>query len=326
MQVRFWGVRGSLPSPAVTGDLEARLLQVLAHLAHEKSPPDLTDADATLQWIRTLPEGLRVFSGGNTPCVEMRTDAGDIFILDAGTGIRALGHALMKEEFGKGQGHAHVFFSHYHWDHLQGWPFFPPLYIGGNRFDMYARHEKLKEHLKKQQMAPFFPPAAWDDSQAEFSYHQLALEPIELCEGRVKVSSITLDHPSRAYAYKFEADGQIFIYASDGAYHDFDEDALRPYLEFYKDADLLIFDAQFTLNETLDEKRTWGHSSAVMGVEIACQAHVKRLALFHHDPSASEEQLLYWLQVAKDYSLAMNAPHAHDCQVFLAREGDNIEL
>ena len=325
MKVRFWGVRGSLPSPDVTGDLEARLVQVLARLADEKSPPDLQDAEATLKWIRTLPAPLRVVSGGNTPCVEMRTAAGDIFIMDAGSGIRALGHALINENFGTGQGHAHIFFSHYHWDHLQGWPFFPPIYVPGNRFDLYARHDKLKEHLKKQQTAPFFPPAAWDDAKASFAYHQLTPEPFELCEGRVKISSIALDHPSRAYAYKFETDDQIFIYASDGAYHDLDEDAIRPYVEFFKGADLLIFDAQFTLSESY-EKRTWGHSSAVIGVEIACQAAVKRLALFHHDPAATEEQLEHWLHVAQQYSAAMPSSSSTHCQVIMAREGETIEL
>jgi phosphoribosyl 1,2-cyclic phosphodiesterase len=326
MQVRFWGVRGSIPAPAVTSDLEARLVQVLGCLADEPAPPDLKNADATLEWIRTLPAPLRILTGGNTPCVEMRTADGDLFILDAGSGIRPLGQSLLSEEFGQGKGQAHVFFSHYHWDHLQGWPFFPPLYVPGNRFDLYARHEKLKEHLKKQQAAPFFPPAAWSDSKAEFVYHQLTPDTIELCEGRVKVSSITLDHPSRAYAYKFEADGQIFIYASDGAYHDLDEDALRPYIEFYKNADLLIFDAQFSLSESLDEKRTWGHSSAVMGVEIACQAGVKRLALFHHDPAATEDGLNYWLGVAQEYSASMTASGNEPCHVLLACEGESLQL
>ena len=226
MQVRFWGVRGSLPSPDTTGELEARLLEIIARLGQEKAPPDLQDAAAVRGWIQSLPAPLRTITGGNTPCVEMRTANGDLFIVDAGTGLRPFGNELMAGDFGQGQGHAHVFFSHYHWDHLQGLPFFRPIYIRGNRFDLYARHEKLEEHLRHQQQAPFFPPASWDDIQAELNYHQLDAEPIELCEGRVRVSSIALDHPSRAYAYRFETDGKVFIYASDGAYHDLDEDAI----------------------------------------------------------------------------------------------------
>ena len=326
MQVRFWGVRGSLPSPDTTGELEARLLEIIARLGQEKSPPDLHDAAAVRGWLQTLPAPLRTITGGNTPCVEMRTANGDLFIVDAGSGIRPFGNELMAGDFGQGQGHAHVFFSHYHWDHLQGLPFFRPIYIRGNRFDLYARHEKLEEHLRHQQQAPFFPPASWDDISAELSYHQLDAEPIELCEGRVRVSSIALDHPSRAYAYRFETDGKVFIYASDGAYHDLDEDAIRPYISFFKGADLLIFDAQFTLSESY-EKRTWGHSSAVIGVELACQAAVKRLALFHHDPAATENQLDHLLNVAQQYVEVMPvAPGAERCQVLIAREGETIEL
>ena len=326
MQVRFWGVRGSLPSPATTDEWEARLLEVLARLGQEPSPPDLQNAEAVQNWLQTLPAPLRVLSGGNTPCVEMRTAAGDLFIIDAGTGLRLLGNDLMDADFGQGQGHAHVFFSHYHWDHLQGWPFFRPVYVSGNRFDLYARHEKLEEHLRHQQQAPYFPPAAWDEMCAALDYHQLDAEPFELCEGRVRVSSIALDHPSRAYAYRFETDDHIFIYASDGAYLDLDEDAIRPYIAFFKNADLLIFDAQFTLSESY-EKRTWGHSSAVIGVELACRAGVKRLALFHHDPGASEDQLDHLLNVAQQYVTVMpNHPNVQPCQVLIAREGETIQL
>jgi phosphoribosyl 1,2-cyclic phosphodiesterase len=326
MQVRFWGVRGSLPSPATTGDLEACLLAVLARLGEETSPPNLAEPQAVRAWLQTLPAPLHILTGGNTTCVEMRTNAGDLFIIDAGSGIRGLGNQLMAEAFGQGAGHAHIFFSHYHWDHLQGWPFFRPVYKPGNRFDLYARHEDLHGHLRQQQQAPFFPPAAWDDMRADLHFHQLGPEPFHLCEGRVKISSIALDHPSRAYAYRFEADGHAFVFASDGAYHDLDEDAIRPYIEFYRDADLLLFDAQFTLSESY-EKRTWGHSSAVIGVELACQAAVKRLALCHHDPNAGEDQLDHMLTVAQQYVTVLPVqPGAEPCQVMLAREGETIQL
>jgi phosphoribosyl 1,2-cyclic phosphodiesterase len=324
MQVRFWGVRGSLPAPATTAGLRSCLLGTLQQFARDENRPSPDDAVAMEQWLDALPAPLRSLAGGNTPCVEMRTDSGDLFIMDAGTGIRGLGLQLVTEAFGNGRGHAHVFFSHYHWDHLQGWPFFSPIYLKGNRFDLYARHEKLKEHLKHQQQAPYFPPAAWDDIKSEINYHQLGPEPVVLCGGRVKVSSISLDHPSGSFAYRFEADGKVFIYASDGAYNDLDEDTIRPYLEFYRDADLLIFDAQFTYSETY-EKRTWGHSSAVVGVELANQSNTKRLALFHHDPNTSEEQLDHLVNVARDYVIGLGGVDA-TCEVLVAREGDVIHL
>ncbi len=148
-------------------------------------------------------------------------------------------------------------------------------------------------------------------------------EPLVLCDGRVRVTTIELDHPSRAWAYRFEADDRVFVYASDSAYHHLDAKSMRPFIEFYRDADLLIFDAQFTLVESF-EKRTWGHSSAIVGVELACQAGVKNLALFHHDPGADEAMLENLLRIGEEYRTALVCPS--NCRLTLAREGMTIQL
>lgn len=328
MRVEFWGVRGSIPTPVGAEDVIARLTDVLAHLGQSQAPPDLSDRTAIVDWVTNLPLEVSNFAGGNTPCVSMTTDAGDLFIIDFGTGIRHLGNQLMKGDFGKGYGRAHLFLSHYHWDHIQGWPFFKPAYTQGNSLELYARHTCLKERLSQQQEAPFFPPAAWDDMRATINFNELDAEPFTLCDGRVKVSSFELNHPSRAYAYRFEADNKVFIYASDGAYLDLDDVAIAPYVEFFRDADLLIFDAQFTLTESF-EKRTWGHSSAVIGVELACQANVKQLVLFHHDPSADEAQLQHMLRVGQEYaahSPAVVRRQNQKIELILAREGMEIRL
>jgi ribonuclease BN (tRNA processing enzyme) len=240
-----------------------------------------------------------------------------------GSGLRPLGTALMDEAFGQGSGHARIFLSHYHWDHIQGWPFFKPSYIPGNRLELFTRHEELEDRLRAQQTAPFFPPASWDDMRADVSFHQMDDEPLVLCDGRVRVTTIELEHPSRAWAYRFEADGKVFVYASDSSYHHLDQEAVRPYVDFYREADLLIFDAQFTLVESY-QKRTWGHSSAVVGVELACQAGVKNLALFHHDPGADDETLESLLKAAEEYSEAV--PCAGNCHLILAREGLTLDL
>jgi phosphoribosyl 1,2-cyclic phosphodiesterase len=229
---------------------------------------------------------------------------------------------------GKGEGLAYVFLSHLHWDHVQGWPFFKPAYVPGNRFEIYARHEGVEERLRQQQTAPFFPPAAWEDMRASFTYHHMTEQPLELCDGRVKVSTIELNHPSCAYAFRFEADDRVFVYASDGAYWELDDASLQPFVEFYRDADLLVFDAHFTLSESF-EKRTWGHSSAVVGVELACRANVDKLALFHHDPNADDELLNRMLRVAREYD-AGSSPQLRrtPCEVetFLAYEGLSLSL
>lgn len=328
MQVRFWGVRGSCPAPPASDEIASRLAEALWRLGRDAAPPDLSDRVAIAQWVADLPQHIRGCTGGNTPCVEMRTTAGDLFIIDFGTGIRALGNELLDSEFGWGTGHAHCFLSHYHWDHVQGWPFFKPAYVPGNRLEIYARHPDIEMRLRQQQQAPFFPPASWDDMQADISYHQLDEEPITLCDGRVRVSSLELNHPSRAYAYRFEADDQVFVYASDGAYFKLTDQALQPYVDFFQGADLLIFDAQFTLTESY-EKSTWGHSSSVVGAELAIMAGVKRLALFHHDPSADDAALEHLLRVGEQYAnLTAGATHrdSSSCQIVLAREGMAVDL
>lgn len=331
MRVRFWGVRGSCPAPLAADDIAWRLTEALCRLGCARDTLDieslLSDRAAVERWVAGLPTNIRSCAGGNTPCVEMRTDAGDFFIIDLGTGARALGSELIYTEFGRGQGHAHIFLSHFHWDHIQGWPFFKPAYIIGNRLDIYTRHTHLKERLHQQQEAPFFPPASWDDMRADIAYNEIDEAPLSLCDGRVKVSSIELDHPSRAYAYRFEADGKVFVYASDGAYHGLDDVSIRPFVEFFQDADLLVFDAQFTLTESF-EKRTWGHSSAVIGVELACQAGVRNLALFHHDPGADDATLDHLLQVGEQYATIVPgvARRPDQCRLLLAREGLTMEL
>jgi len=335
MRVRFWGVRGSCPAWVTSADIATRLTAALWQLGQEHSGPEisqlLSDHDAINQWITKLPPHVQGVVGGNTPCVEMRTASDDLFIIDFGTGIRALGHELAQAEFGRGAGHAHLFLSHFHWDHIQGWPFFTPAYIAGNRLEIYTAHEDLKDRLRRQQTAPFFPPASWDDMKADITYTEMGSRPLLLCDGRVRVTAMELDHPSRSYAYRFETDDKIFVYASDAAYPDLSTAAIQPYIDFYRDADLLIFDAQFSFAESY-EKRTWGHSSAIIGVELALHAGVKNLALFHHDPNADDETLEYLRHVAEEYLATVpdviyqDVVYSNKMRVLLAREDMTIEL
>jgi len=323
MRVRFWGVRGSCPAPATREDIQSRLQAALHEFGRTSSPPDLSDETSVADWVAALPPRINSCAGGNTPCVEMRTDDGEVFIIDLGTGARGLGHALMEEDFAHGHGRAHIFLSHYHWDHIQGWPFFRPVYVRGNRFDFYTRHDPPEERLRAQQMPPFFPSSSWNDMNADIAYHEMSAEPLLLCDGQMRVTSLELDHPSRAWAYRFECGGKVFVYASDGAYYQLTPQSMQPYVDFFRDADLLIFDAQFTLVESF-AKRTWGHSSAVVGVELACAANAKKLALFHHDPSADDAALEHLLSVGEQYSRILGCENR--CEILLAREGLSLEL
>ena len=328
MHVKFWGVRGSIPKPASSEELAARLVESLYRLGQESAPPDLCDRDALRAWVAQLPPSVNAFAGGNTPCVEV--NCGDeILIIDFGSGLRALGETLMKREFGRGQGRAHLFLSHLHYDHIQGWPFFRPVYVQGNQFELYARHGEVRERLIQHQQAPFFPPDSLEDMQARVNYHPLGDAPQSIGDGHIRVSSLELDHPSGAYAFRFECAGKTLVYASDGAFPAPDkgaDDPARPFIEFFRGADLVIIDAQFSLAES-QAKRSWGHSSAAIGVELAAHAGAKRLALFHHDPNASDAALDELLRAGRDYAADLLTSRAReDVEVFLAREGQTISL
>jgi len=328
MRVKFWGVRGSIPSPPSSEELSSRLVEALHRLGQDDSYLDLSDRDAITRWVETLPHAVRSFAGGNTPCVEVSVGPHRC-VFDLGTGLRALGNEWMKNEFGRGHGRAHLFLSHLHWDHIQGWPFFHPAYIAGNRFDIYARHDCALERLRDQQSAPFFPPEAWSEMGAATNFHILPEEPIEI-EDDLRLETLELEHPSLAYGFRLQAGGKTLVYASDGAYptpngggpHD---PALR-FVEFFRDADLVIFDAQFSLADSI-KKRAWGHSSAVVGVELAARAGAKRLAMFHHDPSAGDARLEHLLRVSREYAARPPAPcEPGAVEVLLAREGMEIAL
>ncbi len=327
MHVKFWGVRGSVASPPSGDELSARLVEALHRLGQDDSYLDLSDRGAITRWVEALPHSVRSFAGGNTPCVEVRVGQ-ERCIFDLGTGLRGLGESLLHEEFGRGQGHAHLFLSHLHWDHIQGWPFFKPAYIAGNRFDLYARHECAWEKLRAQQSAPFFPPEAWGDMGADTRFHLLTDQPVQLGED-LTLETLELEHPSGAYGFRLQAGGKTLVYASDGAYpapEGGPDDPAQQFVEFFRDADLVVFDAQFSLAESR-EKRAWGHSSAVIGIDLAARAGAKRLAMFHHDPSASDARLEYLLRVSREYAAHPSVPaHPNAVDVFLAREGLEIEL
>jgi phosphoribosyl 1,2-cyclic phosphodiesterase len=374
MRVRFWGVRGSCPSPVSSGELKKRLAQVLGLYAEQQAAgqdvPDLGDARAVSAWLDSLPPESSSFVGSNTPCIEFHPDArpgigpqgpqsdgqngadtaasprmgqaiphagaagavgeggegGPLFVLDMGSGLRALGNDLMKRGWGRGGRSARIFLSHYHWDHIQGFPFFKPAYIPGNRLDIHSRHAHLRSRLQRQQRAPFFPPASWECMRAELAFHQMGPDA-QVLDG-VHVTSMELDHPSKSYAYRFEKDGKVFVYASDGAYQSLDDVALNPFVEFFREADLLVFDAQFSLTESF-EKSSWGHSSAIIGLELASQARVKRMALFHHDPDADDAWLEHLLETAREY--AANQPavmrrRGRQVEMLIAREGQSLDF
>jgi len=318
MEVRFWGVRGSIPSPIPPQALEDKIVDLLVGA----SGLGLATSEAARAHLRSLPVHQRGTLGGNTTCMEVSAE-GHRIIIDAGSGVKELGWGLMAQEFGKGQGEAHFLFSHTHWDHIMGIPFFVPFFIPGNRFTMCGCHTGLKRRLSRQHNPDNFPfPLENGPMAADIRFRKLtAGKPVKL--GPFTVTALLLDHPGDAYAYRIEHGGSVFVTATDASYNSLAPDHMQKFHDFYKGADALVFDAFFALVESF-EKADWGHSSSFIGVDIAVYAEVKRLVLFHHAPNISDGDLVKQLENTRRY-LEHIAPDS-DCDTLLAHEGLVLNL
>jgi phosphoribosyl 1,2-cyclic phosphodiesterase len=318
MKVRCWGVRGSIPAPCSTPQIEQKILNALLG-APTIGPGDRAAAE---KYVRSLPLNGRGTWGSNTPCIEVRTQAGDLLILDAGSGLRLLGMALMQEAFGRGQGRAAILLSHTHWDHIQGWPFFTPFYVAGNHFEVYGCHEDLEERLRLQQDPRFFP-VSLDDLPATIHFERLQ-GPLQICDGHIALAWMEGDHPARSFVFKVQADGKTFIYASDVEYKEPQGPYYERCVEFYRNADLLLFDAQYIHQEVLEKKYNWGHSSILTGIDIAAKAGVRRILFSHYDPFQDDDTVEEIFQDSLRYAQE-RLPHP-ERQMILAYEGLELQV
>jgi phosphoribosyl 1,2-cyclic phosphodiesterase len=304
VKVRFWGVRGSYPVPG--------------------------------------PETNRY--GGNTSCVEVRAgDDGPRIIIDAGTGLRRLGKEMMHGEFAAGEGTAHLLVSHTHWDHIQGLPFFSPMYTKGNKFFLYAR-QRDDTHLRAvfaSQTDSHYFPVPFDKVQADVAFREL-VEGARFEIGPVKVSCARLNHPYVAIGYRLDFGGHSVAYVTDTApftdiliENEFiatppkPGDPLKPddaaklkamrdgVVRLCEGADLVIYDTQFTPEE-YRSKPHWGHSCPEDAIEIARSAGAKTVVLFHHAPERTDDQI--------DALLEHHRKNTPDLQLVAAAEGMELTL
>jgi ribonuclease BN (tRNA processing enzyme) len=319
MQIKLWGVRGSLPSPLTNEEYSSKLQRILK-LAIDKKIKTHEEIDS---FLNSLPNELRYTFGGDTTCVTVRSSSGRLYILDCGTGVRRVGNMLMEGACAQGKGEINIMFTHNHWDHIQGLPFFRPIYVQGNILNFYSPYKNQKECLEKQMTSPFFP-ATFEGTPSIKNYFLIdhaVHEPIIL-EEDLKVSIYPLKHPQGCYAYKFEQNGKIFIFATDTEFTGEIIERMDNKTNFFKNADLLILDSQYTLNEAF-LKVDWGHTSYTMAVNCAANWNVKKLVMTHHEPAYSDDLL------QENYLLALE--HAQnlggvDTEILLAVEGMVFEL
>ena len=278
MHVKFWGTRGSLPVALMGEEVEAKLRNALqrAQGLHLDTP------QAIDEFMQTE---LRFFErssyGGNSSCVEILAQADAHFICDLGSGVRAFSQDLLRRQPGDAQT-INVFVSHVHWDHIMGFPFFTHAYIPGNKIRIHGSHAVLEEALKEQQSQPCFP--------VPFSVMAADIEFVTLTPGKtydidgVGVTNLLQPHGGDSYGYRFEQAGKRVVYSTDGEHKLENDVAIAEYVAFIKDADLVIFDAMYSLAETVSVKQDWGHSSNIVGVDLCHLANAKHYCMFHHEP------------------------------------------
>lgn len=270
--------------------------------------------------------------GGNTSCVEIRI-GNQLVICDAGTGLRELGLDLLQR--GNDRLDMHMFFSHMHWDHIQGFPFFVPAYSPANTLFVYETapgEDRVQRLLHGQMQSDHFPVSFGD--LGSFMVARQFDRDRQMAIGRVRVECFEQHHPGRSFAYSFECDGKKVVYATDNEIDQTLADPERvvshprelrvvpePFVEFCRGADLLIADGQYT-DEEYPQKVGWGHARASTVVDLAVQAGVKQCAIFHHDPLHTDERVDAIIKEGR----ARAKGHGSELSLFGAREGLELRL
>lgn len=247
--------------------------------------------------------------GGNTPCLEVRVED-RVLIFDAGSGIRPLG-AKLKREAAKVR--AHIFFTHYHWDHIHGFPFFYPAFAPGNRFVIHGQPHKgrnVKDILSGQMAGPYFP-VPLDAMRARFDFRDVGPKQ-RLRVGPATVRTELLNHPGRALSYRIDYRGRSIVYASDTEHGNKLDQRL---VEHCRGTDILIYDACYTPEEYRNGRQGWGHSTWREGVRVAEAAGARRLLLFHHEPSRNDRALMRIEQAARQ--LMRSAAAAREGRLYI---------
>jgi phosphoribosyl 1,2-cyclic phosphodiesterase len=313
MQIHFWGVRGSLPSPLSPVHIQNKVAAILERL----TPEDIQNDESRGRFLAGLPPWLYGTVGGNTPCVSLSFgNSEELIVFDCGSGVRELGVACGKLKPRPNK--YHVFFSHFHWDHLQGLPFFNPGYDPSVTVDFYYPKPGLEDILFGQMTAPYFP-VKMENMAAKKTFH-LMEEPVRI--GGLTIQTKKMNHPGDSYSYLVTENGKRFIYATDTELTAQDFMPSEENAAFFRGVDLVVLDCQYTMGEAID-KYNWGHSAFSLAVDFAATWQVKHLVMFHHDPTYSDRKLYGILQSARWYIERMNIK---GMELTLATEGLEINL
>lgn len=313
MRVRLWGVRGSLATPMNAAQLREKTRALLA----EASPADLASPQAIDAYLDRSPHSWTY--GGNTSCVEVEID-GATFILDAGTGLRALGLQLAAD--GRAKTHAlHFCFTHFHWDHICGFPYFGPIYAEGRKIDVWSGRSDAQRLLTTQMDDAHFP-VKWTMLKSVITCHQLPEDQATEVAG-AQVRILPLVHPDKAYGYRIDFGGRSVCYLTDTEVSKNPNRLAESYAKFVEGADVVIVDAMYGFLDYHDHIN-FGHSTIFNFIDFFREAQIGELVIFHHDPMASDPQVTRLYSDARRYT-ELVAPNAK-WKLSAAREGQEWQL
>jgi len=315
VEIIFWGVRGSIPSPTTNAEIKEKLRRLLASAVRAGIK---TQTELARFWARA-PLLDKITFGGNTSCVEVRHDGASV-ILDAGSGLCPLGHHISASRSAYKSPY-HIFLTHYHWDHILGFPFFRPAYKKGNRIVIHSPSPDAGYFFRRQQSVPFFP-APLDKMPAEIRFKTLLPGRTERVQG-FAISTVRLFHPGSSVGFKLAAGGRKAVYLTDIELLSASAPAYVQYREFVTGADVAIVDTQYGMLES-HEKTDWGHSTVFHWIDLMHDCGVKNLLLFHYEPLRSDAEIADILDRARDY-LKRLYPRS-DMQIHASCEGERFDV
>jgi len=319
-RVRFWGTRGSLPVALTASGVRAKVIAALRGAAGRTFASD-GELEAYVDGLGLAVSGT---FGGHSPCVEIVTGGADFLLCDLGTGVRPFGQSVVARHGASAPQTFHVFMSHVHWDHIMGFPLFAPAYRPGNRIRIYGAHAELEAAFRRQQAAPSFP--------VDFSALGASIEFVHLAPDRdhevagLIVRPMLQRHAGDSYGYRFTGAQKTVVYSTDSEHTLTDLAETQRFVGFFRDADLVIFDAMYSLAESISIKADWGHSSNVVGVELCQMAGAKHLCLFHHEPIHGDEAIAGLLAETQRYEELARRGRANALRVSAAYDGMEIVL
>lgn len=311
MLIHFWGVRGSIPTPLSPQQIQSKIMAAIQRV----TPKDLETLETRSKFVSSLPNWIFGTVGGNTACIQIKSKNNEL-IFDAGSGIRSYG----KSNLIPPDKHFNLFFSHFHWDHIQGLPFFDCIYNPLSNVDIFTPVENPKELLAHQMDQPYYP-VPFDIVTKNITFNKLT-PGTPLILGDTTINCCEMSHPGKSYSYSIQEDDKKIVYATDVELRSKDYETRKEAEVVFKDADCIILDSQYTVEEAY-KKQNWGHSAFCYAIDFAIHWNIKKVYLFHHEPTYDDKKLNSILQAARWYAQYIN--HS-EIQVELAREDLEIEL